>query len=304
MDLAIDTPDIGLVVTTEGGCVWRFIARRDGGEVPLFRDPPADAGRAALRSGCFPLVPFGNRVRGNRFSFEGADHALTPNMRWDRHYLHGDGWTSAWTVAAHEKNTVHLRLDHRDPATTPYAYEAEQTFVVSGPTLSVTLAVTNRGAAALPFGLGWHPYFPLTPGTTLRASTRSYWDEDASWLPTNEHRIAGDLDFTQAAPLPRRWVNTAFEGWDGQAVVTWPEHDTALAIEADPLFDRCLVFVSDPAFDSGYAYDFFCFEPMSHSVDGHHRIEASGLRRLEPGQRLAGSIRFTVRPATSGKETR
>ncbi|NYY74572.1 hypothetical protein DMH88_12130 [Escherichia coli] len=32
------------------------------------------------------------------------------------------------------------------------------------------------------------------------------------------------------------------------------------------------IFVSDPAFDKGYAFDFFCLEPMSHAPDDHHRI--------------------------------
>ena len=30
-------------------------------------------------------------------------------------------------------------------------------------------------------------------------------------------------------------------------------------------------FVSDPAFDQGYKFDFFCFEPMSRAPDDHHR---------------------------------
>lgn len=294
MDLRLDSADLGLVATTTGGAVWRFFAKRDGREVPIFREPRAGSERIALQSGCFPLVPFGNRVRGNRFGFEGRDHALVPNMPWDRHYLHGDGWTGEWQVLEHRSERLRLGLQHRGEPGTPYVYTAEQSFVLDTCTLTLMLTVANAGDAALPFGLGWHPYFPLTPDTTLQASTRSYWDEDGSWLPTRQQATAGDLDFAAAGPLPRRWVNTQFEGWDGRASIRWPEQRLALGIEADPMFDRCLVFVSDPAFDPGYAYDFFCFEPMSHSIDDHNKAEAGGLKRLAPGERLTGAVRFTL----------
>lgn len=74
----------------------------------------------------------------------------------------------------------------------------------------------------------------------------------------------------------------------------------ALDVEAASLFDRCLVFVSDPAFDPGYAYEFFCFEPMSHSIDDHNKSSAGGLKRLAPGERLTGAVRFTVADLPTG----
>ena len=295
MDIAISNRHCGLVVTTAGGSVWRFFARRDGAEVPIFRAPPSGDARAPLAAGCFPLVPFGNRVRANRFAFDGADHRLEPNTDWDRHYLHGDGWTDEWSVLAAGGAEVRLGLE-RDGGGTPYSYAAEQRFRLEGAALVLTLSVTNRGTAALPFGLGWHPYFPLTRGTILTARTTAYWDEDRQWLPTVRRPTAGDLDFARGAPLPRRWVNTLFEGWDGEAAIRWPERDLAVAITADPLFDRSLVFVSDPAFDPDYAYDFFCFEPMSHSIDAHNTPGGAGLRRLEPGEALSGTLRIALDP--------
>ncbi|RWO99027.1 aldose 1-epimerase [Mesorhizobium sp.] len=291
-DIEIANEALSLTVTTTSGAIWRFISRSDSLETPLFREPSQRRERPALKSGCFPLVPFGNRVRHNRFSFEGREHLLEPNMDWDRHYLHGDGWTSEWHLASHAKGEIVLSLDHRGTGT-PYAYDAEQRFSLAGPTLTTTLSVTNRGEFALPFGLGWHPYFPLTKGTTLKAAARSYWAEDSSWLPTVEHPVTGDIDFSQPRGLPRRWVNTVFEGWNSEAKIYWRESGISLAIDADPLFSRYLVFVSDPAFDAGYDYDFFCFEPMSHTADGHNMPSGGGLVRLAPGEGLTGSVRYT-----------
>ncbi|CCV07382.1 conserved hypothetical protein [Mesorhizobium metallidurans STM 2683] len=291
-DIEIANEALSLTVTTTGGAVWRFLSLSGGAEMPLFREPPQGSDREALKSGCFPLVPFGNRVRDNRFSFDGREYWLKLNMDWDRHYLHGDGWTGEWQIVRHTSTEIALAFGHRGDGT-PYAYDAEQRFSLAGPTLTTTLSVTNRGDIALPFGLGWHPYFPLTKETTLKAAARSYWDEDPTWLPTVEHPVAGDIDFSQPSRLPRRWVNTVFEGWSGKAKIDWPQRGISLAIDADPIFSRYLVFVSDPAFDAGYDYDFFCFEPMSHSANGHNMPSGGGLVRLAQGESLTGSVRYT-----------
>lgn len=291
-DIRLETEALVVDIAPQGGLLWRVLAKMDGREVPLLRQPPEGEERDPLHAASFPLVPFGNRVRGNRFSFEGRDHELEPNMSWDRHYLHGDGWTRHWEVVERRADLVRLRLGaHRAPGT-PYVYEAEQSIRVEGHMLETSLSLTNRGAEALPYGLGWHPYFPLTPGTLLRAAATDCWDEDSQWLPTVRKPVSGDMVFSTAAPLPRRWVNTLFEGWNGGAVIDWAESGLRLEIDADPLFGRYLIFVSDPAFDPGYTYDFFCFEPMSHSADAHHHADGGGLKRLAPGESLAGRVRM------------
>jgi len=291
-DIRLENGDLLVDVTREGGALWRVLAKRGGEALSLFREPPEGADRNPLHAACFPLVPFANRVRGNRFSFEGRDHTLEPNMSWDRHYLHGDGWISRWEETARGDDHVGLRLQPHRAAGTPYIYEAEQTVRIAGRSLEMALKLTNRGEVALPFGLGWHPYFPMTPGTRLQAGATDYWDEDSEWLPTVSHPVSGDIAFSEPSPLPRRWVNTLFDGWNAKARITWAESGLRLDIEADPLFGRYLIFVSDPLFDPGYAYDFFCFEPMSHSANGHHHADGGGLKRLAPGESLEGSVKM------------
>ena len=90
---------LGLHVSTDGAAIWRFFAKGRAAEVPLMHAPSATVAGHAGQSACFPLVPFGNRVRDNRFVFEGVAYALAPNTDWDQHYLHGDGWTTEWSVA-------------------------------------------------------------------------------------------------------------------------------------------------------------------------------------------------------------
>lgn len=35
-------------------------------------------------------------MSGNRFVWQGREYQLQPNVEWDAHYLHGDGWLGEW----------------------------------------------------------------------------------------------------------------------------------------------------------------------------------------------------------------
>lgn len=283
----ISSGPLSLRASTKGGLIvglWRDGAE---GRVPLLR--PAPAGADSLSSACYPLVPFGNRVRDNRFTFNGKQYALTANTDWDPHYLHGEGWLFQWSLEEHEADRLAMRLRHAGGGT-PYLYEAWQHFSLVDGELQMTLTVENRGDEPLPFGLGWHPYFPMTPQTTLTAPARKFWTEVEGWLPGEATDIPADLDFSKPSPLPHRWINNGFEDWSGEAVIAWPERATKLSLKAEPLFRHAFLFVSDTAFDPNFQRDYFCFEPMSHLADGHNMPDLGGLRILQPGEKLSGSI--------------
>lgn len=286
------------LVTIEAGRLSARIARRGGailrldyaGE-PLLRPAADDA--APIDSACYPLVPFGNRIRSNRFAFNGRDYALRPNTDWDCHYLHGEGWRSEWSVAEVGKDRAVLEHSHYASAL-PYAYVARQELVFRDCGLDLSLSVTNEGSDSMPFGLGWHPYFPMTPGTRLETVTGHMWTEEPGWLPGVPVDLPEDVNFATPRGLPRRWVNNAFEDWSGRARIAWPERRLALTLTADPLFRVMFLFVSDTAFDPGYARDFFALEPMSHLPDGHNQADLGGLVPLAPGETLSGGIRLAV----------
>ena len=76
-----------------------------GGSIMAFRERGFDLMRPW--DGCsddprayasFPLVPFSGRVDHGRFRFDGRSYTLAPNFPPEPHAIHGDGWTSPWTV--------------------------------------------------------------------------------------------------------------------------------------------------------------------------------------------------------------
>lgn len=231
---------------------------------------------------CFPLVPFGNRIEGNGFHFGGAAYPLTPNTA-DPLVLHGDGWLQRWTIERHELDEIAFTYRQEASAASPFAYDATETISLDDDRLTLSLSVTNRAAETLPYGLGFHPYFPRTPTTRLITQAERYWSERESHLPGTAGPIPDDLDFSMGATLPDRWLNNAFDGWNGQARIEWPETGTTLCLATDKVF-RHFVLYSPSA-----SADFFCFEPMSHRPNAHHAADG-GLVRLAPVETLAGTI--------------
>ena len=66
--------------------------------------------RNPLGMGSFPLVPFCNRIRDGRASFEGREIHFPPNHPAGNspHPLHGIGWQRAWTVDNATRHAVDL----------------------------------------------------------------------------------------------------------------------------------------------------------------------------------------------------
>jgi len=275
-----------LEVSPLGGVIEGFWQQ----DIPLLR--PGKKSGVATESSCFPLVPFGNRVSGNRFVWQGREYQLSPNVAWDAHYLHGDGWLGEWQCVSHSDDRLVLTYRQRDGV---YRYQATQVFRLTEQGLTVTLSVVNEGEATLPFGLGWHPYFPLAPQTRVQAKASGYWLEREQWLAGEfTEALPPALDFNQPASLPRCWLNNGFAGWDGVARIEQPQAGYRLTLKTEPPAPCYFMFVSDPAFDKGYAFDFFCLEPMSHAPDDHHRAQGGQLTALAPGE--SSSLRMTLTP--------
>lgn len=123
-----------LDVSDQGGVIEGFW--RD--TTPLLR--PGKKSGVATDASCFPLVPFANRVSGNRFVWQGREYQLQPNVEWDAHYLHGDAWLGQWQCVSRSEDSLCLVYEHRSGV---YHYRVSQAFHLTADTLTVTLSVTN-----------------------------------------------------------------------------------------------------------------------------------------------------------------
>ncbi|ARQ60060.1 UNVERIFIED_ORG: aldose 1-epimerase [Rhizobium etli] len=274
-DIELENGDVAVRVSSRGAAVVAATFRNIPFLVP--------AGGLDGTFANFPMVPFGNRVNGNAMSFAGRDYAFQPNTA-EPLYRHGDGWLGLWQIEDRSPAHAQFAFSRRADRISPYAYLARQEVRLAGDALVLTLSVENRGEAALPFGLGQHPFFVRTPETRMTIAADRYWSERPDHLPDVLGPVPGYFDFRSERLLPQRWMNNAFEGWNGRAAITWPELGIQAALQADGALDRFMLYM--PADRS----DFFCLEPMSHLPNGHHLPELGGLIPLSPGEILSGKV--------------
>lgn len=291
---ALQTDDASLVLAPElGGSI---IGWTHGG-IALLRhaSPRAVVPGDAHEMGAFPLVPYSNRIAQARFRFAGTEYHLARNFGDHPHSIHGIGWQRAWRVTSVARDAATLTLQHGPDASWPFAFTAEQRFRLTAAALHVALAITNNHSIPAPAGLGLHPYFPRDATTvpdagrsdpdartTLRFQADAVWRNGADHLPSERVNVPPEWDHSAGRMVGELALDNCFEGWDGTAVLTWP--DRRMTIEATDIF-RHLVVYTPPR------ERFFCVEPVSHMNDA---INRGGMRMLEPGETMRGEVTFRL----------
>jgi aldose 1-epimerase len=267
------------------------------GRMALFRPcrDPSRAGPFDLANNL--LVPWSNRISGGGFHCNGQFHQLLPNLPGERFPIHGNGFSSKWSIERATTDRAEFSLRSDGPG--PFRYEAQASYSLTAGALTMRLSVCNLGAAPLPFGLGFHPWIMRSARTQLYAKAERVVLETNDHLPAGEAPVKSRHEWDFAAPreLSSGWINNAFLGWDGQARVLWPDRGLELDVEADPPLSTYIVY--SPSVEA----DFFCFEPVTHSVDAHNLPggpEANGLTILAPQEAMSVACRFRPRPLKHG----
>jgi aldose 1-epimerase len=290
-------PGVGGSIARFGGD-WRDGART--GHVDWLR-PATEAGLAArdpLAMGSFPLLPFCNRIRNGRASFEGREIRLPPNhpAQDSPHPLHGIGWQRPWTVERAQAAQASLALEVPATKAWPWRFSARQEVTLTPQGLQVAMSLTNEDSAAMPAGIGHHPYFPHTPGTRLTSPVAAMWRGDEEVMPTTLE-AGGAVDKLRAGVvLSELDLDNNFVGWQHTARVEWAADARgparAVTLQAQSPLDYFVVYC--PA-----GQDHFCAEPVSQCTDWLNLMPVHGQgplggSRLEPGKCL--EARFTLTP--------
>jgi aldose 1-epimerase len=276
-----------------GGSIARFaVEEKDRPPVDLLRptDPSMLASGRGNNSACYPLVPYSNRISDGRLIVEGRDIYMRPNWPGQRHPMHGDGWRRAWLVERFSDTDAEFLYVH-DRQGWPFPFRARQSFRLSEDALSISISLTSTDPSPIPAGIGLHPFFVRDEDTALECRLKRVWLADAEVLPTTRVDVPPRWDFSTRRKIDNMILDNCFDGWDGQAAITWPTRGYRMDIEASPVFGHLVIYIPD---DRPY----FCVEPVSHANNGFalHAlgVEDVGYRLLANGDRISGEVSFRV----------
>jgi aldose 1-epimerase len=278
---------------------WREGRRRR--ELHWMRPATASglAARNPLDMASFPLVPFCNRIREGRASFEGREIRVPPNHPGEDapHPLHGIAWLQPWQVESAGTGEAVLTLTVPASEAWPWRFSARQRFLLQDRALHVRMEVTNEDSAAMPAGIGHHPYFPHHPGTRVRSPAQAMWVGDAEVMPVRLDEGAPAVRaLRQGVELSELDLDNNFTGWEHSTRIEWPADlhgpARALTMAAESPLDHFVLYCPR-------GYDYFCAEPVSQCTDWLNLLpqygrDVLGGARLAPGETL--SARFALRP--------
>jgi len=249
------------------------------------------------------LAPWPNRLAGGSYDFAGARHQLAISEAKTGNASHGLVRWANWQLAAQDTASVTLGLTLHPQSGYPFALALALTYRLADDGLMVSTSARNVGTSALPFGLGFHPYF--TVGTalvddatfTLPAATSLPVDE--RMIPTGRESVAGGpLDFRSARPIGDTIIDTCFtelardEQDRARIVLAGSGGGPALTLTLDGAFDFVQIYTGNNLPDPATRRRGLAIEPMTCPANAFNT--GDGLIVLAPGEEFAAAWNVQV----------
>ncbi|TXB63118.1 aldose 1-epimerase [Phaeodactylibacter luteus] len=238
------------------------------------------------------LYPFPNRLRRGQYTWGGIDYQFPINDAPTENALHGFGLEQrmevAWQEATADGAGICCRFDYDGELSYyPFPFRLEAIFRVSEGAFRLGLRVENTGYRAMPFGMGWHPYFRLSDDLANHLLCLPPCDMigvDANMIPTGKRYEY--TTFSQPRRINAEVLDNAFalRQQEGQVQVRLQYQDATLTYwqECGPGKYPYVQLFTPPHRNC------LAIEPMTCNIDAFNNGE--GLWRLAPGEE--GSTAF------------
>ncbi len=239
------------------------------------------------------LVPWPNRIRDGRYTFERVAYQLALTEPGPRNAIHGLGRWARWLKMKHTEDQVTLRLDVVPQNGYPFELRIEVTYAVHAELgLMATIGARNLGHGRAPFGAGSHPYLSTRghalADTTVQVPAAEMLVVDDKQVPVGARSVSRTPnDLRRGKRLRALRFDDGFTGLstaDGRGVAEVRTPAGGAQLWFDETYRFLQVFTVD-ALTPGQAG--VAIEPMTCAPDAFN--SGAGLIVLEPGGGWTGS---------------
>lgn len=242
------------------------------------------------------LIPWPNRLRDGRYSFDGQEHQLPLSEPAKHNAIHGLVRWANWSAASREEHRVSMQHLLHPQSGWPFTLSLEIEYALSDGGLSVQTRATNVGSGACPYGAGAHPYLRLGTDTIdplhLQAPGQRYMTSDERGIPTGSEPVAGTVfDFLEARALGGTQLDTGYgdlrRDEDGRARVrlSTPDGQRRATLWLDEGYPYLMLFTGGSLPEPARRRRGLGIEPMTCAPNALQ--SGDGLRILEPGESVA-----------------
>jgi galactose mutarotase-like enzyme len=271
--IVLESPAEGarvVVAPARGGMVTRFDV---GGAPVMFLDVGSLVDETKnVRGGNPVLFPSPGPLAGDRFTRDGRSGSMKQHG-----FARQRTWSVVDTKGAHE---VTLELASDDATRVQYAWDfvARIRYALAGTTLTIETKVTNTGNDAMPFALGFHPYFHVPDAAKARAR-----------IPTNATRafdnvtktvvdVKGPIDLTAKEVDLHLFDHTG----DGASLDRGTDR---IVVRGGPELGRWVIWTLA-------GKDFVCLEPWTAGADALNTGDK--LLTVAPGETRSLSVTISL----------
>ncbi|MFK7946288.1 MAG: aldose 1-epimerase [Saprospiraceae bacterium] len=115
------------------------------------------------------LLPFPNRMKDGKYTFDGKSYQFPLNDTTLQHSLHGFLETIPMEIIHQEATDiqaiVELKGSFNGLEYYPFPFDFHVKYTLTNSELSIQTKIKNTGKTRMPIGFGWHPYFKLDTET-------------------------------------------------------------------------------------------------------------------------------------------
>ncbi len=236
--------------------------------------------QAPLSSMGRQLLPWPNRIRDGRYTFDGVEYQL-PITEVPRHTaLHGLNEGVAWDLESHTADEVVLTSRYYPQAGWNAVLEARIGHRVGDDGLTVTVEVANVGATRAPYGYGAHPYLAadLSTAELKLPFAKELLVDPERLLPIELADVTAEHDFRETRAIGDTWFDTALAGVEGPWELSLSTGDHTVTLWADETLPWGQVYTHPDRIA-------LAVEPMTCGPDAFNEGPThDGLIVLEPGE--------------------
>ena len=285
--IQLKNPHIQINVNPEcGGAIQKFTF--NGQDVLR---PAQENATTPQEQSLFLMVPYCSFIKDGHFNYFGINRCVPPNQPNALSPLHGDMWLDKCQIEYQSETQTTLSYHHTKTKGFPFDYEAKVTYALKENSVDITLSLCNTNELPMPCGMGIHPYFIHKKTAQIQFVSSHIWHHQQDPIFDRPYPTPDQWNFDKGRHLTEDF-DTAFGGWDGRALITYPNEKLQIEITAPDIFHHLILYAPKKV-------DFFCLEPVSNTPDAFnlaaYGVIGTGIQSIGAKQSLTKTITLTCR---------
>ena len=232
------------------------------------------------------LFPFPNRLENGEYTFEGKTYKMPINDAEYHNAIHGFVRERPFRIVKKTSNSesaeLQLMQHFEGNASFPFSFDFYLCYTLIHGEFKVSFEVVNTGFDAMPFGLGWHPYFLLTDKSArLKLPAVTQFEMTDRMLPSGRSKHLEQSSLVH----DNSYYDASFKLRTKEVIYELKQRSVVLNIIPSPEFGYLQVY-------SPTGKDVWAIEPMSCSVNALNTKD--GLLTLPPKAVFKASITIQI----------